>query len=338
MRSLPVCFAVGLGLGLVPAGTARADVTVDVELNARGMELARARGMTPAELAARIRSRVNELYRTAQVGDYLSEFTNATAFSARGLGVDYASLPESLIFGFAGTATVTSGDATIAGEDVLGRGLAANFAAMAGMNLAAWHHPRWTVFANGFYRDASTDDLSGAITSGGAHIQIKAIEPQMTSATLRWIGLEVTTGLELTHWSFGSTAPMSNSVTVDAATQASLATMGRLDLRSTTATVPIELSTGIRIARFAAVYVGGALDLSAGDSTVTANLSGDIRTSDGQPLGALRISGSEDHTDTFVDVRALAGAQLELSKFQLFVQLNAAPSVASLGAGFRVVL
>ena len=90
---------------LLLSATAQADVLVDVRLNAHGEATARQLGITPADLAQRIRGRINELYRTAQVDNYLATFSDTTAFSARGLGVDYVSLPSSVVVGFAGTAT-----------------------------------------------------------------------------------------------------------------------------------------------------------------------------------------------------------------------------------------
>ena len=45
--------------------------------------------------------KIDDAYHTGEINTFLKEFTNATSFSARGLGVDYSSAPKSLLIGLA---------------------------------------------------------------------------------------------------------------------------------------------------------------------------------------------------------------------------------------------
>ncbi len=325
---------------LACGASARADVTVGVTLTPDGEALARQLGLTTADLQQRIAAHVDDVFATAHVPEMLRSFSDAAAFSERGLGVDYGSLPRGVVFGIAGTGTLAAND-QLGGSNMLARGLAANFAAMAGLNLARWNAPRWTVYANGFYQSAGTDELTGALTSGGAHVQVAAIEPQPSTAVLRWIGVDVTTGVEITQWSLGMDAPISRAFTITGNAQSAdvaLASSGRFDVTAMTTTLPLEVTTGLRLAGVVATYVGGGVDVDVGQASLTAQTSGNLTDASGHMLGTLAIAGTASRSGTPLVPRALAGTQLELGQFKLFAQVNAAPSLASLGVGIRFVL
>lgn len=326
---------------LLACGTsARADVHVSVNLTPDGQAFAQQLGLTPMDLEQRIGARVDEVFATADVPELLRAFSDASAFSERGLGVDYVSVPRGVLFGVAGTGTLAASD-QLTGGDRLTRGLAANVAVMAGMNLSRWGYSRWTVYANGFYQSAGTDGLDGDLASGGAHVQLAAIEPAPSSATLRWIGVDVTTGVEITQWSLGMSQPVMRTFSIDGNTQSAnvaLASAGRFDVSATTTTLPFEVSTGMRFANVLATYVGGGVDIDVGQATLAAQTDGTLSDTSGRMLGTISIAGSASHSGTPVVPRALAGAQLELGQFKIFAQVNASPSLASLGAGIRFVL
>ncbi len=323
-------------LVLLACGTsARADVRVDVRLTPDGEELARERGLTPDQLAHDIADRVSDLFAAVDVGSFLQTFSDTSAFSARGLGVDYASLPRGVVIGLAGTAAFASSD-EFAGTTLLAHDVAPNVAAMAGLNLAHWGHPRWTVYANGFYRADSIDQLDGSLASGGAHVQAKLIVPSPPGA-LRWIGVDLTTGLEITRWTLGTSRPLARDLAVDGMDLA-LATAGRFEVSATSSAVPVELTTGVRVVNALALYVGGGIDLDLGEASVTAQTNGELRDASDRSLGTVTIAGGESHAGSPLVPRALAGTQLELGQFKLFGQVNASLTLASVGVGFRFVL
>ncbi len=324
---------------LACATSARADVTVDVTLTPDGQALARQLGLTTADLEQRVGAELDAVFATAHVPDLLRALSDASAFSARGLGVDYVSLPRGVLFGIAGTGAITTND-QLAIADRLTGGLVVDLAAMVGLNLARWGHPRWTLFANGYYQSDGTTALEANLASGGAHVQVAVIAPHGPHL-LRWIGLDVTTGVELTRWAVGVSEPIEGAFEVGGGAQSAyveLVSTGRFELAATTTAIPFEVTTGVRLAGLLALYAGGGVDLDVGQATVAAQMTGPLSDAAGHMLGTLTIAGSDRRSGTPLVPRALGGAQLELGQVKVFAQVNAAESLASVGAGVRFVL
>ncbi|MGE0872600.1 MAG: hypothetical protein AB7P03_28860 [Kofleriaceae bacterium] len=324
---------------LLTTHAAHADVTI--QLSPQGQTYAMQLGIDPAELETQLEGKITDVFQLANINGMLRGFTDATSFSARGIGVDYASDPKSALFGVAAN-VAAAGD--FRDKDRPTGGIAASIALMAGLNLSAWNHPRWTVYANGFYQGGSTDQLEGKITCLGAHVQYQIIPPSEsggTGAVVRWLGLSANSGIEFTRWSLGagSDGVLSDfeiagngedqAITYDAT--------GRFDLTSTATTVPVEVTTGLRIALIAAVYVGAGVDVTVGKSTIATGLSGPLRAGD-MEIGTASISASGSNSASPASARALAGVQLNLWKLKLFAQANASmiPAV-SFGLGARLV-
>src|SRR5215471_11157966 len=93
---------------LACGASARADVHVDVHLTPDGEELAREHGLTADQLARDISDRVGDVFAVVNVGGSLQTFSDTSAFSARGLGADYASLPRGVVLGLAVTGAVAT--------------------------------------------------------------------------------------------------------------------------------------------------------------------------------------------------------------------------------------
>lgn len=322
-----------------------AQVAVGVQLNADGDALAQRLGLTPADLAAQMRSAIDNAYGASNVDGFLRSFADATAFSMRGLGVDYASNPRSLVVGVGANLAVAATDNVDATERPTS-GLAANLAFMAGLNLADQGAPRWTVYGNGFYRKGSTRSLRGGILSAGLHAQYRVMAPQqdtgVATKALRWIGIDLTWGIEITRWTLGIVDDIASDFGVTGASgnaNITLDSTGRFDLSSSAATIPFEITTGIRIATLVGVYVGAAADVTAGSATLAANLDGTLVTSDNRAIGTATISGGGDQDASLVAGRVLAGTQLELWKLKAYAQVNASTTpAASVGFGIRGVL
>ena len=329
---------------LLAASAAHADTSVTVALSPDGKALAQLMGMSEMDLANQIKAKVDSAYHTDQINSFLKEFTDATSFSARGLGVDYSSAPTGFLVGLAAN-LAAAGNPDIHDTQHPTGGLAVNFGLMLGMNLAQWDHPKWTVFGNGFYQKGSLGDLQGSITSAGAHLQYNLIEPAASGGAgtaLRWIGLSLTSGVEYTRWDFG-TGGTTLSTSFDASgggmTQPiTLNSTGKFDLRSNAVTVPIEATTGIRIALIATVFAGAGIDISAGKSTVAAGLDGHLNTSDGRDLGTVTITGNGNSNGSPGTFRVLAGGQVNLWKLKIFVQANVSQEpAASVALGLKFV-
>ena len=324
---------------------ANAQINVGVQLNAEGDMLAQQLGITPADLASRMQSAINDAYGATNVDGFIRSFADATAFSMRGLGVDYASDPNSLVLGVGVNFAVAASEQVNATERPTA-GLTPNIGFMAGLNLAGQGAPRWTIFGNGFYRNGSTEDLRGGILSAGLHVQYRLVNPQkdvgIETKALRWIGIDLTGGLELTRWTlhvddqitteFGVTGTNGNASLV-------LDSTGTFNLSSTAITVPVEVSTGVRIALLVSIYVGAGVDFTAGKGSLDTNLAGTLFTSDGRPVGTTTITGGGDENASPFAARILAGVQINLSKIKLYTQVNgSATPAASVGFGIRGVL
>ena len=330
-------------LALVPS-LASADSQVTVNLSPEGMALANQLGITPADLAAQIKADVDDSYNTGNVDGFLRSFSDATSFSARGIGVDYASTPVGFLVGFA-VNVAAAGNTDITDNDAPTAGIAANLAVMAGLNLTKWDLPKWTVFANGFYQSAETDELDGNILSLGGHLQYRLIDPTKHSgggSAVRWLGISLTSGFEFTRWKLG-VAGASLDTELDVGGSGGSATLnlsqtGRYDLKTTAITVPFEASTGFRIALLLSVYGGVGIDLTGGKSTLDTNLDGTITTQDNQNVGTVQVVADGENTGSPATGRVFAGAQLNLWKLKLFVQANASQTpAASVALGFRIV-
>jgi hypothetical protein len=284
--------------------------------------------VTADQLAQRLRARINSIVGTD--GPSLQAFSDAAVLSSHGLGVDYVSVPESLVVGVAANAASANSDL-----DSRFGGLAANVALMAGMNLSAFDLPRWTLYGSGFYRSETISGIEGTITNAAAHVQY-ALIPAPPGIVARWTGLSLTTGLELTQWTLGSAQAMGTTFSLQGHTFG-YDMMGHFQLGSSTLAIPLELSTGVRVA-IVSLYAGLGVDLAQGQGTIDAQLTGPLHDTDGRDLGTITIMGHDSHGVSPFEPRALAGVQIDAWKLKLFGHVNAAESATSLGVGVRGVL
>ena len=316
---------------------------VTVMLSPQGQTLAAQAGISQMDLESRIKDQVDNAYDLAHVDKFLRSFGDATSFAQRGLGVDYMSVPGSFMLGLGAQVGVSSTDELTLDQRPTNGGAALNASLMIGYNLKDAGHPRWTLFANGFYENGSTDSLKGNILTGGFHIQVKLVEPQDdggAAIVVRWGGIDLTTGVEFTRWSFGANDTITQTFNVDGINQQlQLDSQGRFDLTSTAGTVPIELTTGLRILELVSVYVGAGFDVTGGKSTIDADLTGTVTTPDKTNVGTVHITESGNNTSSPGTFRGLAGVQLNLWKLKLYSQVNVSQlPAASVGFGVRLVL
>lgn len=330
-------------LSLLAPSLALADAAVNVTLTDAGRALALAAGVTPQQLAAEIQDEVEDAYQTNDVDGFLRSFTDATAFSQRGLAVDYVSVPSSFVIGFGGNVSV-AGEDSFDSDDSPTAGAAINLGLMVGGNLAGWGLPRWTVYGNAFYNKASTDRLEGNLTSAGLHAQVKLIKPaedKGIARAFRWIGLDVTSGVEYTRWSLDAADDIENDFTTSGY-DFTMSSSGTFNLTSDALTVPIELTTGFRVLGLLSVYGGAGVDFTYGTSTVDAQLAGTVTNDDtGSDInvGTANITADGENGGSPTALHALVGAQVNLWKLKVFVQGNVAQTpAASVSFGVRLVL
>jgi len=87
------------------------------------------------------------------------------------------------------------------------------------------------------------------------------------------------------------------------------------------------------------VYVGTGVDVTVGQGSLAVDLGGPLYAGDGTMIGTSTISGGGERSASPFAARVLAGAQLNLSKFRIYAQVNgAAIPAANVGFGIRAVL
>lgn len=329
-------------VGVARAGEPTASAVVT--LTPAGEAFAMQAGETPATLTDQIQKRVEDSFQTNNAGAFLRSFTDATSFSNRGLGVDYASASDDFMIGLAGNVAVASPDVINQSNHPTSGG-AANFGVMIGGNLKSRGLPRVSLFANGFYESAATDKLAGDLTSAGAHVQYRLVQPEADgggAVALRWIGIDLTTGVEYTRWTLGLKETIKDTYLVgsgQAQQTLSMSSAGTFNLTSNAITVPLEATTGVRILELFSLYVGAGIDLTAGKTSIDANLDGTVTAPDGTAVANVKITENGSNTGSPAALRGLAGVQLNLSRLKIFVQGNLSQrSTASVSFGLRLLL
>ncbi|MCA9675012.1 MAG: hypothetical protein H6709_17455 [Kofleriaceae bacterium] len=328
------------------ARPARADGTasVDITLNQAGQDLAAELGISGADLEMKLSTGLRKGLALLDIDDFLRDFANASSFSNRGLGVDYATNSDRLVLGVAANLAVSAE----IGDGTPSAGVAPNVTIMGGLNLASWQHPAWTVFGNLFHRGGGSGQLDGSISSLGLHVQRKFFHPTRGAKGLvaQWGGLDLTAGVELARWSFGIGDELGTDYTIEAGAQsrtiAATAT-GTFDLHTLTVTAPVELTTSLRVLYVASVYTGVGFDAQGGRSRVDAGLTGTLTAANGAAapttIGSLALQATGRQRPSIGGVHGLLGVQANLWKLKVFTQVSYQPATtASLAFGLRVDL
>ncbi len=324
---------------LVAAATTSAradDATVTVTLTPQGQALAQDLGTSEAELIQRVQDKVTALYQLANLASLLTAVGNASSSANRGLGVDYATRAGEIVFGVVGVGAAAGGpefgNSKVSSGDIINLGL------FAGASLTRWGLPELAVFANGYYETQTVDQLTGHLLTLGVHVQWRALPSRG-----RWIGLDVTSGLEYSREQVGAEQPVSTHFTVQGDTPGesrnlALTSTGTLTLAARTITVPVTVTTGMRLGALE-VYTGGSLDFTSGSTTITAGLDGQLATTDDQtPVGTLVISATGGVSASPVILRALAGLQLDFWHLHIYAQGDLSQVASGVSFGVRVRL
>jgi hypothetical protein len=331
-------------LVLVLATSARADSSssVTVMLNEEGMTAARRLNVSIPELTQRAHDRIEELYKVARLDELLNAFADTGSFAQRTLGVDYDVDANDILVGLA--IAGVHADIAIGTENTLLGGSIININAMTGVNLGRWAHPRWTVFANGFYETTTIRGLTGHLLTLGSHAQYQVVRGR-DRGTLRWTGVALTTGLEYSRWSIGEVqgTPIESHFTAEGNAGGAVErytihmfSTGRLDVTSKTLTIPVEATTGVRLRRVFSLYGGGGIDVTSGSSEIVAQLDTTLTyTAERIPIGTAVIIGSGENGPSTLSAHALAGFALHTRRVRAFIQGAVAPGELSIAIGTR---
>jgi len=329
-----------LAMLLASVATARADSSVVVNLNPDGQALANQLGVSVPDLIQRCHDKIDEIYQTSNLPRLLRSFGNSASFANRGLGIEYDVDPGDVMVGAVALGALAT-DIALGSTSSLFGGANVNFAAMAGVNLARWNHPRWTTFANGFYEETTIHGMTGHLLTMGAHVQYQVIPPQPRGRA-RWTGISATTGLEYGTWTIGASAPIDIDFTAEGPNgkkNVDLESTGTLTVTASVLTVPLEVTTGVRLLDVLELYGGAGLAVTTGTTTVEMALQGEMNiNADRLPIGTATITASGSRSPSPTSVHALLGLELHTRHARVYLQTSRAPGDVAYVLGLRVAL
>lgn len=287
---------------------------------------------------AELERRVNADLPDADQSTYLKGMSNASVFSLKAGGVDYANDIDVFIVGLSVGAGVDVGDNSfsdlrsgdIDGNQLRGIGLAPTL--MVGVNLGMFNLSKWRYFdpnniklmANFFTYDLGgfSDDLEGRTNNIGLHARYRIYPAKdiLPARMFRWGGVDVTTGFEYNSLKLqynqkfdedyeesGFTAEIDGVVTAGA------------DI--STFSIPVTVSTSAQLAYILTLYTGLGVDINFGSADSIARVDADIEgTGSIQGRGRLNL-GESDGPSTLLS-RGFFGFQINLAMLKLYAQLD----------------
>jgi hypothetical protein len=291
-------------------------------------------------LRAALEPLVADNFRLEDQTEFLEQMAMATALSARGMGVDYASSPQRFVLGGSlGPALKGKGSSLGYGDGLLPQGgFAFQGSLMAGLNLGAFadkKHPlrRFVLYGHGMGAGGGREPFTAAAVNGGVHLQSQLLRVR-DMGKAGWGGLALTTGFE--HTSYLLTLERQAPIETELATWIA---DGEYQVRAITNSIPVELSTNMRVS-FLSVFGGGGVDfLLTGDADSIIDLRGDIRDDSGRVVGTAVVTATDSTDITGVTPRVFGGLQLNIFMVKLYGQVNVAiPEGIGVHGGLRVAM
>jgi hypothetical protein len=338
------CALLLIGIVLTPA--AASAQTIRVKLDERAQRLLGPQiSVVEDRIEAEFEKQMQALTTASEVTDFLDLAANAQALVHKGIGTDYASAIDGVILGVGVGAAIDPGDqslsvATSGEEGAVPVGAGAQITIMAGYNFARFGVPELTLFAHGMGAPFSLSEYSGSFYNFGVTGQYRLIAPRGEAWPLRWGGLSVTSGVEVSRMRL--TLVSTDMVHFDTrvgGVRVKGDSDGKLDLVQSAVSIPLELTTSVTMLQVLTLYAGLGGDLNFGsanlildlDTTVTAN-GGEAGT--GSAEATLEDAGDPD----LLTFRLLGGLQLDFGPVHLFGQVNLLPKNLTLAAsaGARV--
>jgi len=285
---------------------------------------------------------VDEQLKLEDQTEFLEQMAAATALSARGMGVDYASSPQRFVLGGSfGSALNGSGAGFGYGSGLLpSGGFAFQAALMGGMNLGAFSGDtsplrRFVVYGHGMAANGSRDPFSARAFNAGGHLQVQLLKVR-DAGVAGWGGIAFTTGFQ--HTVYELTLEQEIPFETEVATWEA---DGTYVIDATTNSIPLELSTNMRAA-FVTVFGGGGIDLmvkGTGDSDI--NMYGTLHdpTRNDVAVGEALITYTDSADTNGVTPRFFGGLQFNIFMVKAYGQLNiSAPEGFGGHVGARIAM
>jgi hypothetical protein len=342
-------------------GVRSASAQVVITPAAGADSLASSLGISTDALVQQLTSQVNGLFQTSNVSAFLKDFQNAQSFSAKGLGVDYASegtlVEAGATISFASNvdkAYKPSGSYT--DPPISGGG--GNFSLMAGLGLGLIGLDPLMVFGNWFKGTASLGQLDGDYQNWGFHGQLRLFGPSRglsaTQFLIRWGGIAITSGADYSRLALRSSQNLRSTFNLPTnapgvMVPVTVASDGPItfSVEQTTWSVPLEITTSLRLLTLLTVYGGLGLDWQLGggsdmnikmSATLSGKVPGDTTTVN---LGSASVAATGHVNPSAARLREIIGLQINAMLVRLFVQVNVtgdSPLLTSVAAGLRLAL
>jgi hypothetical protein len=324
--------------------------------------LATGLGMSTDELTQRLISQVDGLFQATNVNSFLRDFQNAQSFSAKGLGVDYAS--EATLAEIGATLSFASNvdkayksSGSYTDPPISGGG--ANFSLMAGIGGGLVGFDPLMVFGNWFKGSASLGQLDGSYHNWGLHGQLRLLGPSRKMSAVkmlvRWGGIAITSGADYSHLSLSTHKQINSTINVPSAIAGGQSAPVALTsdvagnliftVDQTTWSVPLEVTTSLRLLSLVTVYGGLGLDFQLGGGSKM-NIVMDNATvtnkASGATLGTVSVHAGGQANPSPARLREIVGIQLGiLDMIRLFLQVNVSggsPMLTSVAGGLRLAI
>lgn len=352
-RTSPVLAPTLAALAMAFASSLAHAGTIDVQIDpGAGAAFAAEAGMPLSQVESTLRTELEALYRASDARRYLQAFSDAQAFSNRGLGADYAATAKTFIVGFAVNVSANTDDDYVASGDNRQPpidGMGANFSLMAGTNLHWLGLRPVTIYANYFRGDARFNQFDGTSANFGLHGQIKLFKDgrdPYENIVLSWGGIDITSGIERGELTLRLTDTVQSRIPLTNSRggpyiEADSSGVFNADMRVWS--VPIEVTTSVRLLYLLSIYGGLGFDWQFGSNKLTMDLNSQLlgvapEAADKIDVGSAKLTATESVSPSAGKLRGLVGVQVNLAFLRVFTHLNVMPDRGLLGvvAGARL--
>ncbi len=308
------------------------------------------------ELENEVNKVLAEALNTKDLDKYLDGTANAFSLANKGIGVDYGADMKLFLAGLQFAAAVDTTDlgvGDLVGGDVDGdkiNGGGVNLTLFAGLNLGFLPFgdigpiklDRTKVFVNFMTYDAEDlGDVDGSVkvSSFGAHVQYKLIEPITAGSALlaRWNGVDVTAGMNVSNLEISAEQDDIKESASEGAAQIEFDGKATVGIDISTFSIPVEISTGGNLFYFLGGYVGLGVDINTGSAKPQGNVSGTISSpNDAGVSGDADLSLSKEGEPTGGTMRMFAGLEINAAVLKVFAKYNQALNDDTMAITFGV--
>ena len=313
------CQVATLAAVALPSVAAAQDLQVQIDPAA-----AQRAGIDSDQAEADLRASTDTSLKVDDQRAFLDQMAHATALSTRGMGVDYASNPQKVVFGMSFGTAVSGAGAQFGrgGIELPEGGFAGGLSAMVGVNLGAGAEDdsfarRLRLYGNGFYARPTYAPFRGTVLNYGGHLQVQVLRHR-DGDVVEWGGLALTTGFQETRFSMD----LEDGIPIDTGDVEWDAT-GAYGIDAVSRSVPVELSTNLRLL-VATAFVGFGVDTNL-TSVAQSDLSleGDLTAGPNDTkIGTASLTLADSGVGDFVVPRAFAGLQADIFFVKAYGQLN----------------